>query len=312
MPERIVITGPTGAVGMALIQNYIAHGCEVVALCHRGSSRNEHLPESPLLHLVETDLADFTEITASDLPKCDIFYHLAWRGTTGAARNDMKLQTENIASAIAAVELAKRLGCHTFIGAGSQAEYGRVEGRLTPQTPAFPENGYGMAKLCAGQMSRLLCEEKGIRHIWVRILSVYGPYDGENSMVSSTIRKLLAGGHAAFTPGEQLWDYLYSGDAAEALRLLGEKGQDGAVYVLGSGHAVPLKECITKLYHTVQKQTGCTGSIGIGELPYAKRQVMYLAADISRLTADTGFVPQTGFEEGIAKTAEYFLNGNKM
>lgn len=311
MPKRIVITGPTGAVGMALIQNYIAHGCEVVALCHRGSSRNEHLPESPLLHLVETDLADFTEITASDLPKCDIFYHLAWRGTTGAARNDMKLQTENIASTIAAVELAKRLGCHTFIGAGSQAEYGRVEGMLKPQTPAFPENGYGMAKLCAGQMSRLLCEEKGLRHIWVRILSVYGPYDGENSMVSSTIRKLLAGGHAAFTPGEQLWDYLYSGDAAEALRLLGKMGHDGATYVLGSGHAIPLKEYINELYHTVQKQTGCTGSIGIGELPYADRQVMYLAADISRLTADTGFMPQTGFGEGIGKILEEIKNGNE-
>lgn len=261
MPERIVITGPTGAVGMALIQTYIAHGCEVVALCHKGSSRNRRLPDSPLLHAVEMDLDDITEITASDLPECDIFYHLAWCGTTGAARNDMKLQTENIASTIAAVELAKRLDCHTFIGAGSQAEYGRVEGMLTPQTPAFPENGYGMAKLCAGQMSRLLCEEKGLRHIWVRILSVYGPYDGENSMISSTIKKLLAGEHAPFTPGEQLWDYLYSEDAADALRLLGEKGQDGATYVLGSGHAVPLKEYITKLYHTVQKQTGCTGSI---------------------------------------------------
>ena len=110
MPERIVITGPTGAVGMALIQTYIAHGCEVVALCHKGSSRNRRLPDSPLLHAVEMDLDDITEITASDLPECDIFYHLAWRGTTGAARNDMKLQTENIASTIAAVEFHKKHG----------------------------------------------------------------------------------------------------------------------------------------------------------------------------------------------------------
>ncbi len=59
-----------------------------------------------------------------------------------------------------------------FIGAGSQAEYGRVEGKLNSQVPAFPENGYGMAKLCAGQMTRIQCESWE-SDIWTRILSVY-------------------------------------------------------------------------------------------------------------------------------------------
>ena len=97
------------------------------------------------------------------------------QGTTGAARNDMPLQTRNIASALQAAELAAKLGCNTFVGAGSQAEYGRTEQLLSPETPVFPENGYGMAKLCAGQMSRIRCQELGIKHVWVRILSVYGP-----------------------------------------------------------------------------------------------------------------------------------------
>ena len=33
------------------------------------------------------------------------------------------------------------------------------------------------AKLCAGQMTRIACAQKGIQHVWARILSVYGPYD---------------------------------------------------------------------------------------------------------------------------------------
>ena len=41
------------------------------------------------------------------------------------------------------------------------------------------------------------------------------------------------------------------------------------------------------------------GSIGIGDLEYARRQVMHLEADISELTADTGFLPEVKFEEGI-------------
>ena len=108
----------------------------------------------------------------------DVFYHFAWGGTTGDGRNDCEIQEKNIRYALDAAALAKRFGCSAFVGAGSQAEYGRVEGNLNSQTPAFPENGYGMAKLCAGQMTRLYCRQAGMRHVWTRILSIYGPGDG--------------------------------------------------------------------------------------------------------------------------------------
>ena len=62
--------------------------------------------------------------------------------------------------------------------------------------------GYGIAKLCAGQMSRIMCSSLGIRHVWARILSIYGPYDTENSMVMSTVIKLRRGERPLFTAGE--------------------------------------------------------------------------------------------------------------
>ena len=158
-----------------------------------------------------------------------MFYHFAWKGTTGAARNDMRLQNDNVKYTLDAVNAAHRFGCHTIIGAGSQAEYGRVEGVLTSSTPVFPENGYGIAKLCAGQMSRILCEQHHMKHIWTRILSIFGPFDGEQSMVMSTIRNLLTGNRPALTKGEQQWDYLYSVDAGRAMYAIGESGIHGKV-----------------------------------------------------------------------------------
>ena len=189
-------------------------------------------------------------------------------------------------------------GCSAFVGAGSQAEYGRVEGNLNSQTPAFPENGYGMAKLCAGQMTRLYCRQAGMRHVWTRILSIYGPGDGAGSMVMSAIHRLLAGETPAFTKGEQQWDYLYSGDAAKALLLLGEKGHDGGVYCLGSGKARPLADYIGMIRDAIDPRL----SVALGAVPYAPGQVMYLCADIAKLKEDTGFAPEVSFEEGIKKT----------
>ena len=102
-----------------------------------------------------------------------------------------------------AVDAAAEMRCSVFIGAGSQAEYGRFEGKLNANVPTFPENGYGIAKLCAGQMTRIRCNQKGIKHIWTRILSVYGPYDGSGTMVMSTIEKLLSGARAPCTKGNR-------------------------------------------------------------------------------------------------------------
>ena len=54
----------------------------------------------------------------------------------------MDLQLQNIQYTLDAVRLAKRLGCKVFVGAGSQAEYGRYEGKLDAKVPVFPEKGF--------------------------------------------------------------------------------------------------------------------------------------------------------------------------
>lgn len=337
--KRILIDGPTGVIGMSLIRYCIEKGTRVTVLCHRNSKRTALLPKHPLVLVVEADLSDYremaehfrrrkTEESSEDHEMAelirrkkaagadeslntvtwdqlevgyDAFYHFAWNGTFGDTRNDMTLQVQNIQYSLDAVELAEALGCRTFIGAGSQAEYGRVEGMLRPDTPTFPENGYGMAKLCAGAMTRQMCESRDMRHVWVRILSVYGCYDGDYTMIMSALDRMLAGEETAFTLGEQQWDYLNGRDAARAMYLIGERGISGKTYVLGSGKARPLREYLEIL----AKTTHYGRRPGLGKLPYAPKQVMHLCADIAELTKDTGFVPEVSFEEGIKELATW-------
>lgn len=300
--KRAIISGATGAVGTALTKVLVSKGVEVLILCREGSKRNANILEHPLVEKLYCSLDDLEQLENNTGKVYDVFYHFAWDGTTGVARNDMYLQNENVKYTLDAVNVANRFGCHTFIGAGSQAEYGRVEGVLTSSTPVFPENGYGIAKLCAGQMSRIMCEQHQMKHIWTRILSVYGPHDGEQSMVMSTIRNLLTGNRPSLTKGEQQWDYLYSMDAGRAMHALGESGVHGKVYCIGSGIARPLIEYVKIMLEYIEP----AAELGIGEIPYAPKQVMYLCADISELTVDTGFLPKYTFEEGIQETIEWY------
>lgn len=295
--KRVIISGATGAIGSALIENLLCNNVEILIISRKNSKRLSVIPKNRLISIKYCDLDEYKNLQNDTGKTYDVFYHFAWSGTFGDSRNDMYVQNKNVDYSLDAVALAKRFGCHTFIGAGSQAEYGRVEGVLTPSTPVFPENGYGIAKLCAGQMTREYAHQLGLKHIWVRILSIYGPHDGTHTMVMSTITKLKNGEEAKFTKGEQLWDYLYSGDAAEAFRLLGKKGVDGKTYVLGGGSAKPLCEYINIIGECLEAKQ----LLRIGDLPYSDRQVMHLCADITELKRDTGWFPQTRFLDGIKK-----------
>ncbi|MBR6483550.1 MAG: NAD-dependent epimerase/dehydratase family protein, partial [Clostridiales bacterium] len=142
----------------------------------------------------------------------------------------------------------------------------------------------------------------GMKHVWVRILSTYGAYDGMHTMVMSGIKTMLEGKKASYTKGEQMWDYLYCKDAARAFFLALTKGVDGKVYPVGSGKVRPLKEYI----EAIRDEAGPSLDIGFGEVDYYPGQVMYLCADISELTKDTGFEPEYSFEEGIKETVDWY------
>ncbi len=293
--KKAVISGATGVIGTALINELIQNNVEVLVLCRRGSKRNQIIPDHPLVSKKYCVLSEFDQLKNDTEKGYDVFYHLAWEGADQQARNNIYLQNQNVRYALDAVGLAKRFGCNLFIGIGSQAEYGRFEGVLKPETPVHPDNAYGIGKLTAGLMTRELAHQINMRHIWVRAVSLYGPHNGPTPMVIKVMAKLMAGEVPALTKGEQMWEFLYSGDAARALYLLGEKGIDGKTYVLGSGDAKPLREFIEKIRDIVSPGA----ELGFGKVPYAERQVMYLCADISELEKDTGWKPETSFEQGI-------------
>lgn len=298
---KAVITGATGAIGIALIKELIEEKNEILVITRKESNRNENLPISPHIKILYATLSELCELNVSNHEEYDVFYHLAWDGTVGESRNNLVKQCDNIKYTIDAVELAQKLGCKTFIGVGSQAEYGRSSEVLLPDTKANPENGYGVAKLCAGKMANLKANEYGMRFCWVRVLSVYGPNDRMQSLVMSTIQKVRNKQPVLCTKGEQLWDYLYSGDAAEALYLLGENENATGIYVLGSGESMPLKNFINTICSIVNPDA----EVVFGAIPYSKNQVMCLKADITRLQKDVGWKPRTKFIDGIKMTLEY-------
>ena len=301
MIKKAIVTGGTGVTGNALVRYLLQKNVEVTALIRPGSFRRQFLPEEDrLLTVIECDMEDYGEL-ASEIKdrQYDVFFHLAWDGSTGKQkvdnRNNFKLQNRNVTYALDAVELCHSIDCPVFVMTGSQAEYGRKNEIIAETMEKHPENGYGMAKLCAEGMTRILCRQYRIRHIWPILFSVYGPYDGTESLIDVSIRGLLQNEELSFTAGEQQWDYLYSYDAAKAMLLLAEKGRDGECYNIANGRVRPLREYIEMMYQVVAPNIRPE----FGTIPYSPNQVMLLGADIGKLKQETGFEAEYRFEEGI-------------
>lgn len=315
--KRAIITGATGVVGRALVDVCIDQGYEVMTITHRGSARAEALADDPRLRMMELDLSEYAdaaeqikddgrsssrvepESQAESIKDLSIFFHLAWASPSGEGAYDPGVQTENVRTSLDAVALASALGCDTFVGVGSQAEYGATDMPLGADTITRPETAYGMAKLCAGQMTRLACGRADMRHIWTRVVSAYGPHDRDDAIITYAVNTMMAGSPTRFTPCEQMWDFIYAGDAARAILTAGEKGIDKSVYVIGSGEIHPLRYYIER----VAELTKYDREIGFGMIPYKKNQAMHLEADMRSLRS-IGFKPSVSFDEGIAGMIE--------
>lgn len=296
MIEKIIVTGATGAVGSAVLRRAIAKGKDVTCIVHKGSKRLGNLPQSDKVHIVECDLRDYKSLSLEGI--YDAFIHLSWEKTFGASRDDAEVQTRNIQYTLDAVQLAHRCGCSVFVGAGSQAEYGVQSVDLTPDLPVKPESGYGIAKYAAGKLSAMLCKSLGMRQCWVRILSVFGPNDGENSLISYLIREFKTGNSPQLTKCEQMWDYLYADDAADAILAVAEKGVDSKAYPLGAGNGRRLSEYVNDIKNAINPSI----AVQYGAKEYYPHQPMHLVADISDLAKDTGWKPCVSFIEGIKAT----------
>jgi len=305
--KKAVITGATGMIGMALIQCLLDKNIEVLAITRENSNRSSNLEKfQNRIKILACDLENYHNLDLEE-KDYDTFFHLAWNGTLNFEREDENKQEVNVAYTIDAIKLAHRLGCSTFVGVGSQAEFGNVEGTISEVTKENPNTPYGIAKMKSGYESRKVALELGMRHIWTRVFSVYGPYDSYHTMLIKSIDAFLKGESLEYTLGEQDWDYIYSADVAKALYLLEEYGKNGEVYCIASGKTRKLYEFIEILRNKINANI----QLQLGKIPYKENQVMNLRVDIRKLIEATGFQLSTTFEEGIQETIDWYCNRQK-
>lgn len=227
----------------------------------------------------------------------DVWVHLAWKGVENSFRNESLQSIDNLGQINASLLLAKESGCEHYVGLGSQAEYGTKNQRITELDLTEPTTSYGKAKLASRWLVDSFCSAENISWTWMRVFSTYGPRDNGSWLIPYLIKALKADEEIKVTACEQMWDYLYVEDAAEAILKTVEKNAHG-VFNLASGHPVRLRTIVEILRDRINKKA----NINFGAKELRPDQIMHLEGDITKLSAAINWTPMVDIHEGLSRT----------
>lgn len=300
--KSTIITGATGFIGRWLIRTLLAENIPTTAVIREGRRLPPDWPKSELLTTVECSMEHYDSLPDRISVQSEtVFYHLAWAGVSGAERGDAAVQLSNVVASKAAVEAAAAMGCAAFVGLGTIMEQEAIAVTDTDGTAPGMGYLYGEAKHMAHLLTKAVAAQHGLCHIWPMLTNAYGEYEDSPRFIHTTLRKIMHHQPLEFTAATQTYDFIHIEDAAKALVALGKCGQARHSYVIGSGHAAPLRSFIETIGSTLAPDQ----PLLFGNVPFTGVALPVESFSIHQLTADTGFQPAISFADGICRTMQW-------
>ena len=216
--KKVLVTGANGFIGSSLLHYLSDNDVEVFAVIKDISERVNHIESLKNVHIVYCDM-DSIEKLPDLIDDCDIdtCIHLAWVGSFGELRADYALQLKNIDYAMRTINTIYEMGIKRFVCAGTLAEKDVLNYHPTEGATPNPISMYGIAKITTHFMTKTECTKLGIEHIWCYLSNTYGVGNTTNNFVNMACKKLLNNERAAFTSGEQYYDFMYISDTVRAI-----------------------------------------------------------------------------------------------
>jgi nucleoside-diphosphate-sugar epimerase len=244
-----IVTGSTGLIGRAVSRLLFDGGYKLLCLGRRDLSAVQvcaafgravtyrALPMSEMgsLPTIVKSLG-WDEVTSG------VFFHFAWSGPNRLTDGSYKEQMQNVAEAANAVKTAKDLGLTRFVNAGTLEE-SFIERHLKEQrndSYHSPQLNYGLAKLAARDICKLIAYLEKIDYIHTRLSAPIDPQLQATSYISTTIKRILAGESIEMPKNQRFFDFISVDEAAKAYKAIGEVGKNKADYLVGSGKFMSL------------------------------------------------------------------------
>lgn len=173
---------------------------------------------------------------------------------------------------------------------------------FTELTPLSPNNPYSASKASSDLLVKSYIHTHQLPAMITRCSNNYGPYQHEEKLIPTIIRKAINGEKVPiYGDGQQIRDWLYVEDHARAVKRVLENGTAGQVYNIGGGN----EKTNLDLTKTILMQLGISHD-RIAFVQDRKGHDRRYAIDASKLKRELGWTQETSFEAGIEKTINWY------
>ena len=305
---RYLVTGGAGFIGSNTVDELVRRGHSVVVLDDLSAGKEENLADSRnKITLIRASITDI-EAVRKAMHEAEYVLHLAARTSVPRSLKDpVDTNRINIEGTLNVLVAAKELKVKRVVIAASSAAYGE-----TPTLPKVetmqpqPISPYGVTKYVGELYGQTFGRCYGLENVALRYFNIFGPRQDPSSPYSGVLAKFCTAfledtPPVVFGDGEQTRDFTYVDNAVQANLLACEAPNvTGKVFNIGCGARVSLNEVLRAL-------TKITGKALEAKYdPPRDGDIRDSQADISQAKEFLGYDPQIAFEEGLARTFEWY------
>jgi dTDP-glucose 4,6-dehydratase len=183
-------------------------------------------------------------------------------------------------------------------------------GFFTEETPLDPHSPYAASKAAADLLVKAFGDTYRLPVNITRCSNNYGPFQFPEKLIPLMLNNALQRKSLpVYGDGLQVRDWLYVEDHCKAIELVLERGAPGEVYNIG-GHNERTNLEIVKLI-IAEVAARCGSEVNeqlITHVVDRKGHDRRYGIDPAKIGAALGWQPQTGFETGIVKTINWYLD----
>jgi nucleoside-diphosphate-sugar epimerase len=305
---RYLVTGGAGFIGSNTVDELVRRGHSVVVLDDVSSGKEDNLAEiRNKITFIKGNITDI-EVVRKAMHEAEYVLHLAARTSVPRSVKDpIETNKINIDGTLNVLVAAKELKVKRVVFAASSSAYG--ETATLPKVETMqpePISPYGVTKYVGELYGQTFGRCYGLENVALRYFNIFGPRQDPGSPYSGVLAKFCTAfledtQPVVFGDGEQTRDFTYVENAVQANLLACEApNASGKVFNVGVGGRISLNEVLRELGKITGKPL---------EAKYeAPRDgdIRDSQADISQAREILGYEPQVTFEEGLARTFEWY------
>lgn len=299
---HVLVTGSSGTIGTRLCETLLERGDRVTGADWVPNKWQPAVEKASL----RADLRDEKAAVSLQIPDgCDTIVHLAANARVYELVEHPDRARDNFLTLFNMLECARRRGIKKFVFASSREGYGNISAEALTEDMVRVENcesPYTASKVGGEALVHAYARCYGIDAVIIRFSNVYGMYDDSVRVVPLFIRMARKNEALTVFGKDKCLDFTYIDDAVAGVLGILENFDNvkNDTYNLAYGDGTT----ILHLAQRVKELFGSTSAINVG--PSRTGEVIRYIADISKAKKAFGYDPQTPFEEGIRKAAEWY------